>query len=404
MPSKVQAFAQMADHAAQQLTGSRERWTAFLTTAARLYKYPYHELLMIYAQKPDATACADYDFWNEKMRRYVRRGAKGIALIDTGGDKPRLKYVFDVSDTGGRENSRRPFLWKLNPKHADAVSAMLEREYEVSGTDSLAEQLQGIAAQMADEYWLDNRRDILYNIDGSFLEDYDEFNAGVAFREAATVSISYMLMKRCGIDPNEYFEHEDFLSVFDFNTPAAVAALGTAASQISQQILRQIEITVKNHEREHLAERSASNERTDLHQERGLPDSRSDDHGADGEHRQIWEDAQNIPEGVSPGAVQQPDFVGEAVSAPAGDRADDEQPDRADDAGNDEIGRRDGEPESLRPDALGGPDEQSESPGRRNVPGGAYLQLSLFPTEQEQVQRIAESEKPSAFSLPQQDI
>jgi N12 class adenine-specific DNA methylase len=406
MPSKVQAFAQMADHAAQQLTGSRERWTAFLTTAARLYKYPYHEQLMIYAQKPDATACADYDFWNEKMRRYVRRGAKGIALIDTGGDKPRLKYVFDVSDTGGRENSRRPFLWELNPEHADAVSAMLEREYEVSGTDSLAEQLQGIAAQMADEYWLDNRRDILYNIDGSFLEDYDEFNAGVAFREAATVSISYMLMKRCGIDPNEYFEHEDFLSVFDFNTPAAVAALGTAASQISQQILRQIEITVKNHEREHLAERSASNERTDLHQERGLSDSRSDDHGADGEHRQIWEDAQSISEGASPGAVQQPDSVGETVPAPAGDRADGEQPDRADDAGADEIGGRDGEPESLRPDALGGPNEQSESPGRGNDTGGTYLQLTLFPSEQEQIRRIdeAESVKPSAFAVSQADI
>ena len=238
MPSKTEEYLALAQRTANGLTRYWENWTDYLTTASRLYKYSFADQLMIYAQRPDATACASFDIWNNRMNRYVRRGSKGIALIDPSGDKPRLRYVFDVSDTGGRENSRRPFLWELNPEHADAVSAMLEREYEVSGTDSLAEQLQGIAAQMADEYWLDNRRDILYNIDGSFLEDYDEFNAGVAFREAATVSISYILMKRCGIDPNEYFEHEDFLSVFDFNTPAAVAALGTAASQISQQILR----------------------------------------------------------------------------------------------------------------------------------------------------------------------
>ena len=404
MPSKVQAYAQMADHAAAQLTGSRQNWTEFLTTAARLYKYPYNEQLMIYAQRPGATACAEYEFWNEKMRRYVRRGSKGIALIDASGDKPRLRYVFDVSDTGGGENSRRPFLWELKDEHEDAVSAMLEREYEVSGVDGLAEQLQQIAAQMADEYWMDNWRDILYNVDGSFLEDYDEFNTGVAFREAATVSISYTLMKRCGIDPEEYFEHEDYLSIFDFNTPTAVAALGTATSQISRQVLRQIEVTVKNVEREHLAERSASNERTDLHQERGLSDSRSDDDGADGEHRQIRAHEEELPQGASPGVIQFPAAAREAVSAPAGDRPDGEQPHGTDDAGNDEIGGRDGEPEILRPDALGGPDEQPESPGRGNDPSGAYLQLSLFPTEQEQVQRIAESEKPSAFSLPQQDI
>lgn len=401
MPSKVQAYAQMADHAAAQLTGSRQSWTEFLTTAARLYKYPYHEQLMIYAQRPDATACAEYEFWNDKMRRYVRRGSKGIALIDASGDRPRLKYVFDVSDTGGGENSRRPFLWDLRQEHEAPVTAMLEREYEVSGADGLAEQLQQIAAQMADEYWTENSRDILYNIDDSFLEDYDEFNAGVAFREAATVSISYMLMKRCGIDPDEYFEHEDYLSIFDFNTPAAVAALGTATSRISQQVLRQIEVTVKNYEREHFAERSVTHgEQPDLQPERGLSDSRPDDDGADGEHRQIRAHEEELPQGASPGVIQFPAAVGEAVSPSVGDRPNSEPADRPDDAGADEIGGRDREPESRRPDALGGTDEQPESPGRGNDTGGAYLQLSLFPTEQEQVQRIAESEQPSAFSMP----
>ena len=245
MPSNVQAFAQMAEQAACQLTGSRERWTAFLTTAARLYKYPYDEQLLIFAQRPEATACAEYGFWNEKMRRYVRRGSKGIALIDASGGEPRLRYVFDVSDTGGGENSRRPFLWELNPEHEDAVSAMLEREYDVPGDKGLADQLERIAAQMADEYWQDNRRDILYIIDDSYLEDYDEFNIGVQFRSAATVSITYALMSRCGLEPDEAFEHEDFLSIFDFNTTATVSALGTAVSELSQQILRQIEVTVK---------------------------------------------------------------------------------------------------------------------------------------------------------------
>ncbi len=405
MPSKVQAYAQMADHAATQITGSHKNWTDFLTTAARLYKYPYHEQLMIYAQRPDATACAGYELWNEQMRRYVRRGSKGIALIDASGDKPRLRYVFDIADTGGGENSRRPFLWELRQEHEAPITAMLEREYEVSGADGLAEQLLQIAAQMADEYWQDNRRDILYNIDDSYLEDYDEFNVGVAFREAATVSISYMLMKRCGIDPDETFEHEDFLSIFDFNTPAAVAALGTATSQISQQVLRQIEVTVKNYEREHIAERSVTHgEQSDVQPERGLSDSRPDDSRAAGGDGQIRAHEEELPQGTSPDVIQSPAAVGETVSPPAGDRPDGEQPGRADNAGADENGGRDRVPESRRPDALGGPDEQPESPGRGNDTGGAYLQLSLFPTEQEQVQRIAEREKPSAFSFPQQDI
>ena len=201
MPNQVQAFAQMAEQAARQLTGSRERWTAFLTTAARLYKYPYDEQLLIFAQRPEATACAEYGFWNEKMRRYVRRGSKGIALIDASGGKPRLRYVFDVSDTGGGENSRRPFLWELNPEHEDAVSAMLEREYDVPGDKGLADQLERIAAQMADEYWQDNRRNILYIIDDSYLEDYDEFNIGVQFRSAVTVSITYALMSALWAGP-----------------------------------------------------------------------------------------------------------------------------------------------------------------------------------------------------------
>ena len=274
MPSKLQFYAQMADHTAEQITGSYQKWTAFLTTAARLYKYPYHEQLMIFAQRPEATARADYDLWNKQMRRYVRQGSKGIALIDTTGDQPRLKYVFDVSDTGGGENSRRPFLWAYRPEHQDAVTAALARRFEVSGENGLADQLERVAAQLVDEFWNVHQRDILDIVADSFLEEYDDFNIGVAFRNAAVVSTTYMLLSRCGMEPGEYFEHEDFLNVFDFNTPQTIAALGTAISQSSEQVLRQIEVTIKNYERQKLAERSESHERADLREERGLPDSR----------------------------------------------------------------------------------------------------------------------------------
>ena len=403
MPRKAQALTQMADHAATQITASHESWTDFLKTAARLYKYPYHEQLMIYAQRPDATACAGYEIWNEKMRRYIRRGRKGIALIDDSGDRPRIRYVFDISDTGSRDDSRRPYLWQYRPEYEDEVTAVLEQEYEVSGEKGLSDQLEQIAGQLANEYWQDHQYDILHTVDGSFLEEYDEFNIGAQFRSAAAVSITYAVLSRCGLEPDKYFDHEDFLSIFDFNTPDTVAALGTAVSEGSQRVLRQIEVTVKNCEREHLAERSVTHgEQPDLQPERGLPDSRSDDHGADGEHRQIREDAQKLPERAPSGPLQQPAVVGEAVPAPAGDRADGDGAVGTDDAETDEIGGRDGKPESVGPDALGGPHERPESAGRGNDSDGAYLQLSFFPSEQEQIQKIdeAESEKPSAFSVP----
>ena len=256
MPNNLQAYRQMAEHAAMQITGSHQSWMAFLQTAARLYKYPYNEQVMIHAQRPDATACAEYDFWNQQWGRYVRRGSKGIAVIDTSGDNPKLKYVFDVSDTGTRENSRDVRLWELHQEHNDSVAAMLERNYEVSGERGLADQLERVAAQLADAYWNEHQQDMLDILEDSFLEEYDDFNVGVQFRNAATVSITYALMSRCGLEPDDYFAHEDFLSVFDFNTPETVAALGTAVSEINQQVLRQIEVTIKKYERQHSAERT----------------------------------------------------------------------------------------------------------------------------------------------------
>ena len=408
MPTKAEMYAQMAEKVAVQLTGSWQEWAGFLTTAARLYKYPFHEQLMIYAQRPDATACAEYDLWNDRMGRYVRRGSKGIALVDDSGDRPRLRYVFDISDTGTREHSRTPWLWQLEERHIGPLSAMLERNYDVSGGD-LPQQLADVAAKLAEEYWADHRRDILPIVDGSFLEEYDEYNIEVQFKSAATVSITYALMSRCGLEPEQYFSHEDFMAIFDFNTPATVGALGTAVSQINQQVLRQIGVTIQNYERAKSAERSATHgEQPDLHSERGLPDSRpAPERAADEAPEQVRQDAQSVPEAATAHPVQPAADDREAVPAPAGDRRDGEPAAGADDAPDGRGGGRNGGAESRRPDGLGGSDEHLQSPGRGDSAGGTYQQLTLnlFLSEAEQIQQIDEAESvktPSAFSFAQE--
>lgn len=411
MPSKTEFYRQMADHVATQLTGSWQEWAGFLTTAARLYKYPFHEQLLIYAQRPDATACAEYDLWNEKMGRYVRRGSKGIALVDDSGDRPRLRYVFDITDTGTREHSRTPWLWKLEEQHRDSVSAMLERTYEVGG-DDLAQQLEAVAGKLAGEYWNEHRQDFLYIVDDSFLEEYDEFNIEVQFKAAATISISYALMSRCGLEPERYFTHEDFMAIFDFNTPATIGALGTAVSQINQQVLRQIGVTIRNAEREAIKERRPQNEEShDLYPERRLPDSRPEAEPAARENPgQVRQDAESIPQGTPSHPLQPAADEREAVSASAGNRRDRTEPSGAADAPADERRGRDGAAESQRSDALGGPDEHLQGTGRGDSDGGAYQQLTLnlFLSEAEQIQSIAEAENvahtSSAFSFAQNDI
>ena len=418
MPNKLQAYAEQAERTARQITGSHLAWTAFLTTAARLYKYPYNEQLMIYMQRPEATACAEYDFWNGKMGRYVRRGSTGIALIDASGYKPRLKYVFDVSDTGGKENARRVNLWELKDAHTDSVSAMLERNYSVSGKNGLAEQFENVASQLAAEYWRDHSRDILGIVADSYLEEYDDYNIEVAFKNAAAVSITYSLMSRCGMQPEDHFEHEDFFSIFDFNTPRTVAALGTAVSEINEQVLRQIEVTIRNYEREHSAERTAEHgEQPDLHDERRSPDSRPEDRGARAAPRQVRADAPEVPEGASSHSLEPDDLGGDSVSAPAGDRAGSAEPLRADDAGAGGGGRSDGSAESQRSHEMGGLDEHLQGAGRGDHPQRADLritehparggQLSFFPTEAEQITAIEEAESaqtPFAFSVSQEQI
>lgn len=402
MPTKAQAFAQLAEHTAERLTSSLANWTGFLTTVGRLYKYPYHEQLMIYAQRPDATACADYELWNDKMNRFVRRGSTGIALLDPTGDTPKLKYVFDVSDTGGRDNSRRPFLWEIQDHYEQPILEMLENKFGVSG-DNLLDGFYNIAKDLAAEYYDNNKEDIPYFAENSFLEDYDEDNLKVAFENATTVSIAYTLMKRCGLDTESYFEHEDFLPIFDFNTSAAVSLLGTAVSEQSEQVFRQISLTIIKTERE----RSNEHERNHLQPERGLSDTRPHtDRAADTAPREIRQNEENLSGGTPQSPVQPLVAERETLSAPTGNRPNGEQTVRADNdrlAENTDTARQD-DPT----DGMGRTHEQPQSPSGRNDFDGTGVQLTLFPSEQEQIQRIAESEqakpvKPSAFSLPSKE-
>ena len=243
MPNKTQIYAQMADDTARKITGDYLDWAAFLNTSSRLYKYPFHDQLMIYAQRPDATACATYDLWNDTMRRYIRRGSKGIALLTPGPYGMDVRYVFDVSDTGTRRNSRNVEPWALSDEAMEPVRQMLEDQYYADAAMGLEGQIDQIARQQALEYWRNHARDIRDSVDGSQLAEYDDFSIGASFRKAAAASISYSIQTRCGLDPELF--REDFTEVLDWNTPATVAELGKAVSEISGQVLRQIETTVR---------------------------------------------------------------------------------------------------------------------------------------------------------------
>ena len=394
MPSKLQFYSEFAERTARQITGSYQSWTAFLATAARLYKYPYNEQLMIYAQRPNATACAEYDFWKERTGRYVQRGSTGIALIDTSGYQPRLRYVFDVADTAPRDAARSFTLWEMRAEHEAAVSAMLNEQYDVPQDGGIIAQFERVADKLALEYWTEQKRDICDIVADSFLNGYDEDNIRMAFKTAASTSITYALMARCGFSPDGYFEPEDFMPVFDFNTPAAVSVLGTAVSEISQRVLRQIEITVKRHERERRAERTEEHgEQPDLQDQRRISDPRPEParESAEPAAWQIRTDAANVSPGASPDSLESDDSVGNAVSAPAGDRRSGEPEVGADDAGADDVGRSDGSAESSRPIEVGRSDEHLQGASRGSDPRGADLRITE-PVQGEQISFMPEAE------------
>ena len=386
MPAKVDTYLDLARETARGLAGSVGAWTAFLDTASRLYKYPFADQLMIHAQRPGATACASYEVWNDTMRRYVRRGAKGIALVDNSGDAPRLRYVFDIADTGTRRSSRPFSPWQIGTGNIEAVSSVLEDSFGAERDVSLASQLEAAAALLADEYWMGNSRDILDIVDGSSLEEYDDFNIGVSFREAAAVSIAHTLLRRCGFEPENYFEPQDYKAVFEWDTPEAVTALGTAVSEISGQVLRQIERTVRREER-------SRTHGTVLYDEGRSIAARAEP-ARDGANRPLREAETEVSSGAPAHTVEPAPDERDAVAAPARDRnggAAADGPDAAEAGGG--SGRNRGT-ESRRPDEVDGPHEQLQGSGRRSSSERIDLQLNLF-------DEAEDAQAPSAFSFPQ---
>ena len=411
MPSKTEEYLALAQRTANGLTRYWENWTDYLTTASRLYKYPFADQLMIYAQRPDATACADFDIWNNRMNRYVRRGAKGIALLDESSGFPRLHYVFDVSDTGVRRNSRDPEVWQLNDDLFQPVSEMLAQEYGIHH-ERLSQQIADIAGKLAESYWDNNSTDILAIVDGSFLMDYDDAGQELQFKSAAAISIMYTILERCGFEPEGYFDRDDFQAIYDFSTPDAVYALGTAVSECSRDVLRNIERTVKTTIRRRNVERSQheyEEQERDLLDHRGLPAPEPDPQPAEDSVGQVRQDAPELSEAASPGAVQLDAPERNAVPASDGSGADSREPDAADHGAASETDPGPGQ--SAESTDVGAAHEQPESAGRGAGDDGADLQLSfldaVLPTEAQQIEKInrAESEKtPSAFVLSQAEI
>ena len=411
MPSKTEEYLALAQRTANGLTRYWESWTDYLTTASRLYKYPFADQLMIYAQRPDATACADYDVWNNRMNRYVRRGSKGIALLDESSGFPRLHYVFDVSDTGVRRNSRDPEMWQYNDDLKQPVSEMLSKTYGISG-ERVSQQLADVAGKLVADYWDNNSEDISAIVDGSLLMDYDEAGVEMQFKSAAAISVTYTLLERCGFEPDGYFDKDSFQAIYDFSTPDTVYTLGAAVSDMSREVLRNIERTVKTTIRRRNAERSQyeyEQQERDLLDRRGLPAPEPDSEPAPETAGQVRQAAPDVPDEPSPGAVQHDAPEREPVPAPDGGGADGREPDAADHAGTAEA--EPGSEQGAASDGVGAAHEQSESTGRGTGAERTDLQLSFFdahiPTEAQQIEKIdqAESEKtPSAFSLSQAEI
>ena len=411
MPSKTEEYLALAQRTANGLTRYWESWTDYLTTASRLYKYPFADQLMIYAQRPDATACADFDIWNNRMNRYVRRGAKGIALLDESSGFPRLHYVFDVSDTGVRRNSRDPEVWQYNDDLKQPVSEMLAATYGISG-ERVSQQLADVAGKLVADYWDNNGGDIRAIVDGSLLMDYDEAGVEMQFKSAAAISVTYTLLERCGFEPAGWFDKDDFQAIYNFSTPDSVYALGAAVSDMSREVLRNIERTVKTTIRRRNAERSQyeyEQQERDLLDHRGLPAPEPDAEPAPEAAGQVRQAAPDVPDEPSPGAVQHDAPEREPVPAPDGGGADGREPDAADHGAASET--EPGPGQGAESDGVGAAHEQPESTGRGTGADGTDLQLSFFdahiPTEAEQIETIdrAESEKtPSAFVLSQAEI
>jgi len=394
MPSKLQIIKEMAAQEALSITSNTERYMAFLHTAANNYKYDFQEQLLIHAQKPDATACAEIDTWN-KLGRWVNKGTKGIALLVDRDVPYKLRYVFDLSDTNSRAG-REVSLWQLQDRYLEEVKEALSNSFgEATDTGDFRSFLMQIAEYVVNDN-LDDYVATLTAVKGnSLLEELDELNAKQWLRQTLVSSVGYMLMTRCGMDANELYTFEDFAHVLDFNTHETIGVLGVAASDISEMVLREIEVTVRAIQREERnnARTFANQEENRYHEGRKKQTERRNDHESDlynagrlsapesdstggPEGGQVWNAAAQLPAQPQESTVHRDDVVRQVEPAPAGSGPTGEH-DAGEPVAEDGAGAgRDGGSESAEPDAVGSVDEQSPAVSGRSGPEGTGLQLS----------------------------
>ena len=431
--AKINDIRFLARETAKEVSGSPRDWMGYLDTASRLYRYPFSDTLLIHAQRPDATACAELEVWNEKMRRWVNRGAKGIALIDDTGPRRALRYVFDVSDTHPVRGGKTPYLWRMKEEQQEMILNHLADTYGLDGdgASDLAAALRQIAEEMAADSLEEAMDGIGYAIPGTFLEGLDDDTIRVEFRTLLANSAFYSLARRCGLEPMEYLEEADFSSITDYNDLSVLAFLGNATSQLVEPILRDIGRTIRQAEleewRKQAEESHGKPEKTvakkkevlynkfntlicesendeggktngtDLSPQGRLPVSEPDASGGTAGHREIRDAAEDIPERIQEEPVPEPADEREAGQPPAGDRAGSAESDGEHDgkAAYEVSGSR----QRDRSDGVDSTHEQPDTDGGGNRADGIGIQLSKETTEQDLNE--AEEEAASAFSLPE---
>ena len=380
--TKLDQFTELARQSSQSLWQDKEYYLSFLRTAAQMYKYEFQDQLLIHAQNPNATACAEYDLWNDenKMNRYIKRGSKGIALLDRSGERPRLRYVYDVSQTGRRDEcSKDPYLWEVTENNRQMVVDVLGSTAEHLDT-AILEKAHELAQEYADDYTA-----MLHNgyAENTFLEELDELNIRTDFAEVFENSIAYALLSRCGYDPDLYFDNNDFAKLYEFNSISAMSILGTAVSDITEVTLRSIERVIKS-ERSIEYERNSitqdnDRERNNIRSGRGNTDLSSrpqaDGNGGTAD-RQVRTNENDISEGTPQADLSGDVSGGNAISSSERDRADSTEAVSENAFRNDEIGRRDGGTESSRPDEVGGLDEQHSKVSGGDNPERADLRIN----------------------------
>ena len=432
--SKLQDIRELAQEHATLVSSSPRDWMGYMDTAARLYRYPFTDQLLIHAQHPQATACASLELWNEKMFRWVNRGARGIALLDENGHNTRLRYVFDISDTHMVAGGRSPYLWQMQEHQQEEILTHLAEAYglEEKDTGTLSDALMAVAREMVADSLEEYLDGLKYAAEGTYLEDLDEVTIRSDFRQLATDSVYYMLCRRCGLEPMELLEEEDFMHITDYNRLSVLTFLGNAASQISESVLidigrtvhkisleearKEVEISsernynnfntlmrenknqdVENNKEENIENEGGTDYGTDISSQGGLPVSEPDRRGGRSDDREIWDASEEIPEGTQ----EQP------VSEPVPDRKAEQPSGRNREGSTGEDGQPDGEiaeepsgtGQGSRPDGLDSTYERTDgNSGREHLDG---IGIQLVEDTREDGLSKAEEEIASALSLPE---